>query len=220
VATQALTIQVEACLMQLLSTHAGEDTVRSIYTHLRQMAEPNSITRDLADFFAHPERNRGAIRARIESMVSRIKTFDRGEVRELFEKPLTHLQIMQDLNRQIERLNLMPIRKEVLPEVSLLLFLSMQGTSVRLEDKTEVLLSIAIREPEIAVAFFIERPSQLGLIVPVFSMPNYWKFENLARSELGTTKNWPILKTRIENGKRELFCQGQAIVIDFSKGGK
>ncbi|MHB8408957.1 MAG: hypothetical protein ACYDHY_12840 [Acidiferrobacterales bacterium] len=70
-------IQITRILMKISSDGSfDEESVRSLYTHVRQHAAKNGYTRDIADFFAHPVRTKGKIRDQLRPAVKAFREWE------------------------------------------------------------------------------------------------------------------------------------------------
>ena len=90
--TNVARAQIIQCINQIDSGTFDENTVRSLYIHLREpaRARPSSLTREIGDFFAHPERDRGLVKNHIEPVVDQVVEKESGRPWKLEFREISH----------------------------------------------------------------------------------------------------------------------------------
>ena len=210
-----LRLQLSTCILSIDRGEFDEDTIRSTFIHIREHAISGSLTREIGDFFAHPERDRGLAHSRIAPIVDAFDRFSRGESVSITIKAISHRAILDDLNTNLAKLGVMTVEEERYLDSALTLFLAMQGMRVALNPSRIVPLSFAVLGNEIAVLCHA-RGGNNDVVFPVFSMPNFAGFKTVI-NPAPLAEGWPLIRLRRVNGTRELYQEAMPIVVDFNK---
>lgn len=145
--SHTIDIQVMGLLTKIGGGAVDEDAVRSLYGHVRQYAAKDGFTRDIADFFAHPLKNRERIRKHVRRSVRDLRAWEsvvrRGEVSE-DKRPkisgIAHTTIMADLNSELKALDQLPLEGQHYHRVALVLMSALGGTSIAMDSGEPVTL--------------------------------------------------------------------------------
>jgi hypothetical protein len=158
---------------------------------MRQSAAKNGYTRDVADFFAHPEKTRGKIRAHARKAVDALRECERiaasGRPIPAEKEPkieaIPYWAIIKDLNEEPEKLDQLPLQRPVFDAVGLVLMSAMQGSVITYADGETLTLHLAsFTDPSRpCVELFGYRPLSVpvpsgvaGIVFPIIGMPNFF----------------------------------------------
>jgi hypothetical protein len=218
--TNVARAQVIQCINQFDSGTFDENTVRSLYTHLREPARvrPNSLTVDIGDFFAHPERNRGLVKNHIDPVVDQIVEMENGRPWNLEFRTISHVDILADLDNELREMKLIPLGPR--EEIALALFASFQGTSVKLSKRglTVRLGFYVLPERDSIQVCGNVRPNGEGARVcafPIFSMPNVFKIPRVSPNLF--EEGWTLVRVPFVKGQLDLFQTHELIEQDMPK---
>lgn len=181
-------IKITNILMRICSGSFDEEAVRSLYGHLRQPAAKYGYTRDIADFFAHPEKTKGRIWDQLRQTVQALRECERlascGQSTTGKEPKITAIPytvIMDDLNAELTKLDLLQLQPPAYHAVALVLMSALQGSAVSLDDGEILTLHLASLADQ-SVELIGYRPVSVpvpsgvsGVMFPIIGMPNVFK---------------------------------------------
>lgn len=175
-------IQITRILMKMSGDGSfDEESVRSLYTHVRQHAAKNGYTRDIADFFAHTERDRGKIHDQLRPKVKAFREWERLQFRpdkQPKANTIPHTVIMNDLNSELKSLGLEPLAGRPCDAVALVLMSALQGSSIEFDNGETVklhLFSLADQGVNLYGSMLFSAPAptgEPGVAFPIIAMPN------------------------------------------------
>lgn len=171
----AFKIRLVECLYRIKALNFNENDLRSLYLLLREKSDPNSYTKEIANFFAHPDRDRGLIHKSIELIVNGINSALNKRPYNFTVAPISHIEIMRDLNREIWKHGIPGIHEERFDSVALVILVALQASSIDLSKSSKVSIHLFVFEDnEIALCAF--KPSipgsEKGVMFPIITMPN------------------------------------------------
>ncbi|MGE0031674.1 MAG: hypothetical protein AB7T20_11190 [Steroidobacteraceae bacterium] len=208
----ALLTQISDCLQRIGRLDFDAPTIRSLYTLLRQQAPPKSITRDIADFFAHPERDKGPIHGSARKLVTDLTTAYVTKTTSFTVSPIPHSQIITDLNSVIDAVGLVPIAETLSAHVSLILLTSLQGSTLKIGSQRMPVALYVLDASEIALAFSAQL-NDMTFVFPLITMPNPFGMPQF----MPDTRHagWSHLGISFKGGKLDHHQTHAPLIIDM-----
>ena len=191
-----------------------ENAIRSLFILLREHTAGGSLTREIGDFIAHAERNRGIAHSLIEPTFNQILSHFRGEAPKPKFEAIKFEVIIEDLNKHLDSLGIEEIREHASLDAALTPFLSLQGSRVAISKEIVLPLSVAVRERHISIVCHCGAVEGRTVVFPVFEMPNYGKFSNFVHPD-PYDERYPLLRSQQVDGRRQLYFEAVPLVIDM-----
>lgn len=219
-------IQITRILMRISEGTFDEETIRSLYTHVRQYSAKTGYTRDIADFFAHPARDQGKICKQLRSTVKAFRDWQRLGLkpeRQPKVAAIPHTAIMADLNSELNALDLEQFAGRQLDAVALVLLTALQGCSIEFDNGETVNLHLFAFPNQDAVNLYgsmlFSAPAangQPGVAFPIIAMPNTFRIPEFKMQPHDEGRS--VLRVWFEGTQIRLGQELRAFRTDFVPG--
>ena len=208
----ALRTRIVECTSKIECGNFDANDVRSVYGLLREKASADGYTKDIAHFFAHPDRDKGKMHQKLRSLVEKLTSQKSQKIKIASVK---YDFIIADLNVELLKHDIPEIRKDMHDALALVLLSALQES--RLLFPNNIVLSTHLYvfgAEEIALCGFLPNSiTSRGVCFPIISMPNVFNIGEFMPPP--DEDNWPILAVKIENGKPEVWQAGEPITVRF-----
>lgn len=191
-------IRVNNVMMAIFKGAINEDNLRNLYGLIREKAPKDSLTRDIGDLFAHPEKDRGVVKNLIKK---RAGDFFASTGTPLLLPPLkSYIEIIDNLNECLKPYQ-QSLPKHLFQPFCLVLFNALQGAHILLGDKIAHLGFGTIFGDGICLVALLKRDNEnLYFPLKIFGMPNNFNFPEVSTLSPDNEHN-ALLVIEFEGGK-------------------
>lgn len=203
---------------EIRSGSVNDSNVRALYGLLREHAHSKSLTREIGDFFAHPNRDRGIIKDRISGSVRKLI---RNGVSGFKMKPaITHNAILSDLNKSLAPFGL-SIPDSIGDAFCLVMFTPLSGSTISFKNGIRISLGIKLQANSmISQLAVVKKPIwEHCVALPVFTLPDVFglpDYESLAPG----TENAAALVVEFSNGILEVWQETPPVIMSEALQGR
>lgn len=213
----ALKTRLVECTSRISALNFDEHDIRSLYQLLREAADPKGYTKEIANFFAHPEWDRGIIHKAIKPIITAFNNAGDGKAREISISPIRHIDILNDLNAELLRHGIPEIREEGFESVALIILVALQSCSVDLTENSKASIHLFVfDDKEIALCAFTPKfLDSNGAIFPIISMPNTLGLPQFMMQP--EREGNPILVASYKQGELHIAQVAEPIIVEFPR---
>lgn len=123
-------IRVTNVCMELFSGNINDVNVRSIYQLLREKAPAGCITKEIGDFFAHPEKDRGFLKKHVTKVANEF--FNNKDISTKIPAVLSYEIIIEDINHNLKNYQL-EIHGQIAKAFCLVVFNALIGSYIKFD---------------------------------------------------------------------------------------
>lgn len=220
-------IPITRILMKISEGSFDEETIRSLYTHVRQHSVKDGYTRDIADFFAHPAKTKGKLWNQLRPTVKAFREWERLHLRpdgQPKANAIPHTVIMCDLNSELKSLGLEPLEGLLCDAVALVLMSALQWCSINFDNGETLKLHLFSFPDQNAVnlygslLFSAPAPTgEAGVAFPVIAMPNMFGIPSFKMQPHDPGRS--VLRVSFESCHVKFVQELSAIRGEFVPGG-
>ncbi len=212
----ALQTQLFEHLREINQGDIDPQSVRSLYMLVRPYTA-SALNREMGDFFAHPERNRGVFASIVKPIAEQIELAEQGKPHAFTIAPKTGSDLVRELNIDLQGHGSWPIADHLHAAFALVVFGSLQRSTIEISAGRVASLHLhVLGQKEIHLNVYLPwANSGNGVLFPLCEMPNVFGLSQFLPNP--SEPGWPMLSIRFVKGKLEVWQSGDPLIIQMPK---